>query len=66
MTLICLCGHTHEHPALDPWPRQCARCGQAWLALCRCPALLLPWTIYEALRALEKGERTRDATPQDR
>ena len=21
MTMICLCGHHHEHPVLDPWAR---------------------------------------------
>lgn len=63
MTRLCLCGHAHEHPALAPFPRACARCGNH---LCTCPAAVLPWTIYEALRALDKGERIRDATPQDR
>jgi hypothetical protein len=58
--MICLCGHQHEHPVLEPWPRQCARCGRcwrchyAWPALCRCPALLLHFTIYEALREWER------------
>ena len=61
MTRTCLCGQHQEHPALDPWPRQCARCGacwrcgQAWPALCQCPALLRPWTISEALSALDEG-----------
>ena len=29
--------------------------------LCPCPAAVLPWTISEALKALNEGERTRNA-----
>ena len=62
MTLICLCGFHLEHPALEPFPRACARCGTCWRCgkpLCTCPAAVLPWTISEALRALDEGERTQ-------
>jgi hypothetical protein len=55
MTLLCRCGFQLEHPALQPCPRTCPRCGrcwrcgQPWPALCRCAAGLFPRTLQEAL-----------------
>ena len=55
MTLLCLCGSAYEHPAFEPFPRACGRCGACWRCgkpLCTCRALVL---LQRGYRHAEMG-----------